>query len=137
MSELIVRASRPGLGKGLFTLGGIRAGEYVAEYTGKHIPTPYADTLKNRYLFEVNEVWTVDGSSKSNIARYLNHSCAPNCEADICGDRILIFAARDVLAGEELTIDYGEEYFGEFIRPIGCKCEICLSPAGSETSVLY
>lgn len=127
MSErtLAVRPSRPGLGKGLFATRALRGGEFITEYAGIHIPTSYADTLDNRYLFELDTDWTIDGSSGSNIARYMNHSCVPNCEGEIRDGRILIFAARDIRRGEELTIDYGEEYFDEFIRPVGCKCERC------------
>ena len=54
---------------------------------------------------------------------YLNHSCDPNTEAEIDEeDRIMISAIKDIRKGEELTIDYGQEYFDEFIKPIGCKC---------------
>lgn len=104
----------------------MNAGEFVVEYTGRHIPTSYADTLKTRYLFELDDEWTIEGSAKDNLARYINHSCSPNCEAEIRDGRILIYTARTIAAGEELTIDYGDEYFEEFIRPVGCKCERCL-----------
>lgn len=97
------------------------------EYTGKKIPTHVADALKTRYLFELDSEWTIDGEEESNIARYINHACTPNAEAEIHDDRILISATRDILPGEEITIDYGEEYFDEFIRPAGCKCQACCS----------
>jgi SET domain-containing protein len=135
--RLRVRTSRPGLGRGLFTLTMREAGELIAEYTGNRIPTPYADTLKTRYLFALDENWALDGSSKSNIARYINHSCVPNCEAEIHDGRIFILATRGIAAGEELTIDYGGEYFDEFIRPVGCKCERCTLLAGSSAPVVH
>jgi hypothetical protein len=125
LSSFVRRKSRRGLGLGLFTKHDIRSGEFVVEYTGSRIPTKHADTLKTRYLFEVDEDWTVDGSSRTNLARYINHSCNPNCEAEIHNGRIYICAVRNIKAGEELSIDYGEEYFDEFIRPSGCKCERC------------
>ena len=97
----------------------------MIEYTGRHIPNELADSLKTKYLFELDEQWTIDGSTRANTARYINHSCKPNCEAEIEDGKILISAIKNIAAGEELTFDYGEEYFDEFIKPIGCKCEGC------------
>ena len=122
----VVRKSGPGKGRGLFATRDIRSGALVAEYTGERISTVYADTLKTKYLFEVDADWTIDGSSRDNLARYLNHSCEPNSEADIQEGRIYILASRDIAAGEEFTIDYGEEYFDEFIKPTGCLCTKCV-----------
>ena len=121
-----IARSKPGLGFGLFATAGVEAGEFIVEYTGKRISTAHADTLPTRYLFEIDELWTIDGSARSNLARYINHSCNPNCEADIHDGHILIHATRDIQKGEELGMDYGEEYFDEFIRPIGCLCAQCL-----------
>ena len=120
--------SKPGMGLGLFTREAIEAGEFVIEYSGKRIPTILADRLTTKYLFEIDETWTIDGSDRSNLARYVNHSCMPNCEAEITeDDRIIFSAIRDIEIGEELTLDYGEEYFDEFIRPVGCRCDSCES----------
>lgn len=119
----MIRKSKPGTGRGLFAACDIKKGDFILEYTGKKIPTPFADTLKSRYLFEIDEIWTIDGSPRSNIARYINHSCDPNTEAEIRDGRIMIEAKRDIKKGEELTIDYDTEYFDEFIRPVGCRCE--------------
>ena len=115
------------MGLGLYSRMSIEAGEFVIEYTGTKIPTKIADELPTKYLFEIDDEWTIDGSSRTNIARYVNHSCAPNCEADVRDGRIYFEAVRDIEAGEELSIDYGEEYFDEFIKPFGCKCEGCSS----------
>lgn len=98
----------------------------IAEYVGTRIPTAYADTLKTRYLFALDEEWTVDGSGPENIARYINHACVPNSEAEIHDERIYIVATQNIARGEEITIDYGDEYFDEFIRPQGCKCQTCV-----------
>ena len=130
-SRFAVCKSRPGTGQGLFATALIKKGDFVFEYTGKKIPTVYADTLPTRYLFEIDREWTIDGSSRANIARYVNHSCEPNCEADWRDGHILIFATRTIKSGEELTIDYGDEYFDEFIRPIGCKCAKCVRIPGT------
>jgi len=122
-----IRRSKPGMGQGLFAVVPIRKGDFILEYTGKKIPTPLADTMTSRYLFEIDEEWTIDGSPRSNTARYINHSCNPNTEAEIDGGHIMITAVRAIKKGEELTIDYDTEYFDEFIRPVGCKCASCVS----------
>ncbi|MDZ4227342.1 MAG: SET domain-containing protein [Patescibacteria group bacterium] len=122
-----VRKGRPGTGKGLFARVPIRKGEFILEYTGKKIPTKIADEMSSRYLFEIDKKWTVNGPVPKNTAGYINHACNPNVEAiieesDDDADRIMIYAERGIAAGEELTIDYGQEYFDEFIKPVGCKC---------------
>ena len=118
----------PGVGDGLFAVRPIAAEEFILEYTGERIPTKHADALPSRYLFEINDTWTVDGPVPGNTAGYINHACEPNVEAVIEeGEHIMIYATRDIASGEELTIDYGEEYFEEFIEPAGCKCSMCLN----------
>jgi len=124
-----IRRSKPGMGQGLFAAAPIKKGDFILEYTGKKIPTALADTMTSRYLFEIDEDWTIDGSPRSNTARYINHSCEPNTEAEIEDGRILIHAVRNIKKGEELTIDYDSEYFDEFIRPVGCKCARCAQTA--------
>lgn len=111
------------MGEGLFATAPIAKGEFVIEYTGVHIPSLYADTLDdNRYLFEIDKKWTIDGSGLENTARYVNHSCDPNAEAVIEDGRVMYYAVRPIGKGEELTIDYGQEYFDDFIGPHGCRC---------------
>ena len=80
-TPVVVRKSRAGTGQGLFAAAMFRKGEFIAEYTGTKIPAALADISKSRYLFEIDSEWTIDGSARSNIARYINHSCAPNAEA--------------------------------------------------------
>jgi SET domain-containing protein len=123
--RVAVRRSKPGCGLGLFAVDPIQEGSFVLEYTGRHVPSKEADGMDTKYLFEIDNYWTIDGSARSNTARYINHACDPNCEADIRDGKILIFAERDIESGEELTMDYGEEYFDEFIRPGGCRCSSC------------
>ena len=120
-----IRKSRPGLGHGLFATHRVTKHEFIIEYTGTKVPNKVADVMKTRYLFELDDEWTIDGSDRSNIARYINHACDPNCESEIHDGHILILATRDIEAGEEILMDYGQEYFDEFIRPIGCKCTSC------------
>lgn len=120
------RIGRSRTGLGLFALSAIQEGTDIVEYTGERIPTAVADARATKYLFEVDDAWTIDGSGRSNMARYINHSCEPNAEAELDGDnRIFIVAKRTIAPGEEITFDYGDEYFNEFIRPLGCKCPAC------------
>jgi SET domain-containing protein len=112
-----------GKGLGLYALVAFGKKDFVIEYTGKKITTAVADTLTTRYLFEINKDWTIDGATRGNIARYINHSCDPNCEVEISeDDRIMISAIKKIEPPTELTYDYGEEYFDDFIKPVGCHC---------------
>ena len=111
-----------GRGRGLFARKPIPAGDHLLEYTGIKIPTAEADHSSSRYLFDLENGWTLDGSPHSNTARYINHSCEPNCECRLEDGRIMIYALRDIKRGEELTFDYGSEYFGEYFGREGCKC---------------
>jgi uncharacterized protein len=120
---LVVKRSFAGLG--LFAKVPFRKGDFVIEYKGQLISTDEADKRGGRYLFDVNKRWTVDGSTRKNIARYINHSCRPNCEVDIYKKQLLIYARRNIAVGEELSYDYGKEYVDEFIRPGGCRCQVC------------
>ena len=125
-SRFAIKKSLPGVGKGLFAVESIKKGERVLEYTGEKIPTKEANESDSRYLFEVDKNWTVDGPVPANLAGYVNHSCEPNTEATIEDGRIFYYATRNIRSGEELTVDYGEEYFKEFIEPMGCKCDGCV-----------
>ena len=119
--RFVIKKSKTGLG--LFARTAIAKNDFIMEYIGKKITTEVADTLSTKYLFDLENGFTIDGASRSNTARYINHSCDENTEAEISEDfRILIHAVKNIKAGEELTIDYGEEYFDEFIRPYGCLC---------------
>ena len=123
--ELKVKRSKAGLG--LFTLSAIPKDHQVIEYTGKKISSDEADLRGGKYLFTVTKKIVIDGSTRSNLARYINHSCRPNCEAEVDEDkkRVFIYARRNIKAGEELSYDYGKEYFNEHIKPYGCRCEKC------------
>jgi hypothetical protein len=124
-SRFEVKEGRPGTGLGLFARAPIKRGGFILEYTGERIDSKAADDHPGKYLFEIDDEWTVNGETETNTARYINHACDPNTEAEIEEGRIKIYATRNIAAGEELSIDYGEEYFDEFIRPIGCRCASC------------
>ncbi len=120
-----IRVKRSFSGLGIFAHDTIRRGEYL-EYTGELISHEEADRRGGKYLFEINSKVTVDGKGRDNLARYVNHSCKPNCESDTRGTHIYIVALRTIQPGEELTYDYGKEYVDEFIKPRGCKCPHCV-----------
>lgn len=122
-TKLIKKRSSAGLG--LFTTKPIKKGEHIINYTGELITAEEADRRGGRYLFELNSKWTIDGRGRDNLARYINHGCIPNAETCIEGKEIKIYAIKNINAGDEITYDYGEEYFDDFLRPVGCKCLTC------------
>jgi SET domain-containing protein len=119
------RLGRSRTGLGLFATRPIRKGTFIIKYWGPKISNKRADEIDNRYLFELNSRWTIDGSPRRNIARYINHSCRPNAETDIKRGEILISAMKNIEAGDEITYDYGKDHFNGFIKPIGCQCDKC------------
>jgi SET domain-containing protein len=123
IKKFLVKRSQSGLG--LFANNLIKKGEFIIQYTGKLLTREQANERGGKYLFEINSRWTIDGSERQNVARYINHSCRPNCEVEIIGKKIKIVAIKNIQPGEELCYDYGKEYFNEFIKPIGCKCKHC------------
>jgi len=123
--QTFLKIKRSYAGLGLFATTLIHPGEYI-EYTGELIPTKQANRMIGaRYLFEINSNWTIEGSARKNLARYINHSCNPNCEAVQVGKRVFIKAMCEIKSGEELGYDYGNEYYDEFIKPHGCRCKFC------------
>jgi uncharacterized protein len=124
------RVGRSPTGLGLFATAPIEKGAFIVEYSGRRIPTAQAQRLEargRRYMYEIDERWTVDGSSRRNIARYANHSCRPNAESDIVGGKVILRARRNIRAGEEITYHYGREYFELFLKRAGCKCAKCVA----------
>jgi SET domain-containing protein len=130
------RVARSYTGLGLFATDVIEKGEFIVEYKGRWLRNGAADALADRgskYLYEINSRWTVDGSSRRNVARYANHSCRPNAESDVTRDRkIIIRAIKKIRPGDEITYDYGKDYFNIIIRPIGCQCARCLEKRREE-----
>ncbi|MFA5842041.1 MAG: SET domain-containing protein-lysine N-methyltransferase [Candidatus Paceibacterota bacterium] len=121
-AKVVAKRSRAGLG--LFAVAPFKRGQKIIEYVGPLIPNKIAvDITNNRYLFDVNKNWTIDGRGRDNIARYANHSCKPNAESDIRGKRVFILAKKKIMPGEEITYDYGKEYFDEYIKIQNCRCD--------------
>ncbi len=124
MHWFVVKRSQTGLG--LFAKRDFARGDFVIEYTGALLPNDEADRKGGRYLFRVNSRWTIDGSGRHNLSRYINHSCQPNCVAYTRGKKVIIYSRRKIDAGEELSYHYGKEYFDAYIKPQGCACVACL-----------
>ena len=128
MTELLQIGPSPIQGLGGFAKSFIPAGGRVIEYMGERITK--AESARrceamNWFIFGLDDEFDLDGNVEWNPARFLNHSCAPNCEAENPSGRIFILARRRIRAGEELTYHYGKEYFNKFIKPKGCKCTKC------------
>lgn len=123
--KVVVKRASKGAGLGLFAEEPIEKGEYIIDYVGEILPNAQCEYNLGKYLFEVGEYFTVDGSARENIARYINHSCKPNAEVEIEQGEINIYAIKNIESGEEITYHYGKDYFNEFIKPIGCQCISC------------
>ena len=120
-----LRVGRSKTGKGLFAEEKIPKGACIIEYIGKPVTGKEYETHPGKYLFETSKTTMIDGNIKENTAKYINHSCRPNCEIDIKQKRVFILAMRAIRAGEELNYDYDTEYFDAYIKPKGCKCNKC------------
>jgi SET domain-containing protein len=133
MRRKCYRIGRSTAGLGLFATAPIAKGDFIVEYSGRRIPTREALAREAktgcRYMFEVNSRWTVDGSSRRNMGRYANHSCRPNAESTITKGKVMLRAIMAIEPGEEITYDYGREYFELFIKPQGCRCVKCAAKA--------
>lgn len=122
------RVGRSFTGLGLFALRPIKRREKIAEYKGPRVNAEEALRLErrgNRYLYEINPRVTIDGSPRSNIARYANHSCNPNADSYTYGGRVFIRALRRIKPGEEITYDYGTDYLKYVIGRSRCQCKRC------------
>lgn len=127
--QLVVRESSIH-GQGCYAGEFIPAGAFIVEYVGELIGAEEAyrreqdPTRPGIYTFWIGDDWAIDGYRKDNTARFINHSCAPNCDYRIEGRRVRIYAARDITAGEELSIDYSYGADGEVV-PCGCGAPGC------------
>ena len=113
------------VGLGLFATQEMPRGAFVIEYFGKFLTGKEADKKGGKYFFEITRKLVVDGTTRENIARYINHSCKPNCNVEIDGNRIFVHTKRKVYPGEELTFHYGKEYWEDIITPKDCRCDHC------------
>lgn len=121
-------------GKGVFARRPIRAGQRILEYKGERIDWDEALRRHPRdpaqpfhtFYFSLDDGTVIDGGVGGNRARWINHSCAPNCEAQQIGDRVFIYALQDIAPGEELSFDYRLEldarYTPKVKRDYACRC---------------
>jgi len=116
---------RTNTGLGLFATKPIAKGKRIIEYKGPLVLDEVVYRGNGKYFFGVDSKWSIDGSGRSNIARYINHSCKPNAEALISGRRVWIWSRRNIKVGEEIAYNYGKEYFEGIIEPMGCGCSGC------------
>lgn len=110
-------------GQGLFASRDIPAGQRIVEYVGERISASESAARRaagNNYIFHLSFGWAVDGSGPGNVARYVNHSCSPNCRIEIEGGRIFVVSVRSLGEGEELSFDYG--YDSDDYQRFPCNC---------------
>jgi len=130
-----IQVRRSGVhGKGVFALRPIPQGQTILEYKGEIISWPEAlrrhphdpTDPNHTFYFHVDDKHVIDANVRGNAARWINHSCDPNCEADEQEGRIFIKALRDLYPGEELFYDYGlvidDRYTPKLKRQYECRC---------------
>ena len=115
-------------GFGLFATRPIKKYARIVEYKGPILDVEDAERAErrgNRYLYEISKHRTIDGTPRSNVARYANHSCNPNAESVVWRGRVFIKALRTIKPGEEIVYDYGTDYLKNVIGRSNCKCSRC------------
>jgi SET domain-containing protein len=141
MPRNLVRRNSPIHGSGVFALRDLPAGKRLVQYRGVLRTQAEVDAMPDgdsesghTFLFTLNDAWIIDGGSGGNVARWINHSCDPNCEpllyeaddGDATHDRIFIETIRPIAAGEEVTYDYGitldERHTERMKRIWACRC---------------
>ena len=129
----MVRRS-PTHGRGLFAARRIRAGARIVEYTGERLDEREVDARyrgraaedPHTLLFQIGRRSYIDASVGGNAARFINHSCRPNCEARQEGDRVFIFSLHNIQPGVELSYDYAlviePGHSAARARKFACRC---------------
>ena len=135
LRELLIEVRNSNIhGKGIYAKNNIKKGTKVIEYIGEIISKKEGDkkaeiqyklskenNIKGAvYVFELNDKQDIDGNVEDNIARFINHSCNPNCTYKIENSHIWIVSIREIKKGEEITYDYG--YDIEDYKDHPCKC---------------
>jgi len=131
-------------GTGIVASQNIKKGTTIIQYIGEKISKKEGDRRsterikkylgkKNEgsvYIFELNKRYDIDGSLSYNKARFINHSCNPNCEVDIINNEIWVISIKNIKIGEELNYDYGYPFDKEDYKDHICKC-------GSKNCIKY
>jgi uncharacterized protein len=126
------RIGRSSTGLGMFAIKPIKRSAHIAAYRGPLLTTAEAERREARdarYLFVLNSKWTIDGSPRWNLARYINHSCRPNSKPITRNGGIVIVATRRIEPGEEIAYDYGPDYRYFFLNRGRCRCLSCREKA--------
>lgn len=136
MSKHPFRIGRSKTGLGMFATEHIPKNTRIFEYTGRIITNEAADRMpgKPRYLYDLNKKFTLDGSPRSNLGRYANHSCRPNAVDYTYRGRVYVKSLRAIEPGEEITYDYGKIYFNAFIGKQNCLCPKCVERRAKEAA---
>jgi len=127
-------------GKGVFAKRDIPVGTRVIEYVGEKITKAESERRahipiqKNRknpehgsvYIFQINKRYDIDGYVPYNTARFINHSCEPNCESEIIRGSIWIIALQDIKKGEEINYNYGYSYEDHEDHQCFCRADNCV-----------
>ncbi len=123
-------------GSGIFATKNIKKNTQIIEYIGEKVSKSEGDRRSSKrikkyinsslngsvYIFELNKKYDIDGLIDENKARFINHSCNPNCEVDIIKDRIWISSIKKIKKNEELSYDYGYAFDKEDYKDHVCKC---------------
>lgn len=125
-------------GRGVFALRAIPDGTRILEYTGERITKTEAARRETQrlarqsrggdasvYIFALNDRHDLDGRKGRSVAKFINHSCAPNCRTEVIRGRVWIVARREIAAGEELTYDYGFAFREWRRHPCRCGAPRC------------
>lgn len=127
--EWVAIGPSPIQGQGLFARTDIPAGVRVIEYVGEKISNAEASrrcAASNPFIFSLDAEFSLDGDVPWNPARFINHSCAPNCEAALVDGRIWIIALRDIPADTEITFNYGYDLQDYPDHPCRCGAADCV-----------
>ena len=123
-------------GTGIFATQNIDKNVKIIRYVGEKITKKEGDIRSEKrikrylkssktgsvYIFELNKKYDIDGSPNYNKARYINHSCSPNCEVDIINNQIWISSIKKIKKGTELSYDYGYEFDKDDYKDHECRC---------------
>jgi SET domain-containing protein len=135
MSEPLLFRESPIHGLGAFAARPLKAGEKVIEYVGQKITK--SESLRrceqeNWCIFALDDQFDLDGAVGWNPARFINHSCSPNCDAELVDGRVWIIARRDIAPGEEITFNYGYDLESLHEHPCHCGAPNCVGYIAAE-----
>jgi len=120
----------------MFAVKPIKRRTHIVAYRGPLLTEEEAvrrEAQDSRYLFILTKKWTIDGSPRWNLGRYVNHSCRPNAEPITRNGGIVIVAMRRIEPGEEITYDYGKDYRDYFFKGRRrCLCQACRERAARD-----